>query len=640
MGKGTIISHLGNGEYSITINYNRATYDAKIAALNDKISSLTSALYLLAVGTDEYNITKLKLASFKKQKSALEEQFPDDYVIDAWCADLTEDLAGVISTIEVPGEAQVIQIAPGFETKAAYNANTDGCLTPLMANMSPAWLYNIAMLPGWQKWKPTFRYGTISNIDTVNNKCTVTLETAKSSQQNLNINKETVLSNVPIEYMSCHAAAFDVDDHVLVKFEGQDWGSPKVIGFRENPKPCKAGYLYVSLTVGSVSYAIVWDFDIDDYAEQIPLNSGGFASFPCVTGDISTWINSKSRLYQVAIAKNTNIFYANSNAIPAFDTVLFKYMEPEQDDGLCSPSSSYPKLCSCTTSHQLEPLQSETMIVSGKTVNVEDGAYEATSYTSYYYPYSWMRILKSQWGLKQDKNISTSYEQVINAINGSGASITVTSTSEYTYKYESCHYHPDYPACGDFVNGRTMTDLDITSEVDGFFTELPSLTYQQDDYGRYSPAIFEGVCDILSEYNVNAWDIRIAESIYGDEDLPYIVTFVYKEVKKQTTYVNKATWWILGSFCEKDDSTCLQWPNSTCPAIADPEYEEIVEPKFEIFINEVDGNPANASPFDSALSESLTNAINEALNILIADFDDGHFDEILVSPVLTTHFLT
>lgn len=52
-------------------------------------------------------------------------------------------------------------------------------------------------------------------------------------------NFTTKLEAVPIEYMSCNAAAFSDGDAVLVKFEGQDWSSPKVIGFKENPAACE-----------------------------------------------------------------------------------------------------------------------------------------------------------------------------------------------------------------------------------------------------------------------------------------------------------------------------------------------------------------------------------------------------------------
>ena len=64
-----------------------------------------------------------------------------------------------------------------------------------------------------------------------------------------------LLSLVPIEYMSGeNAAAFEVDDRVVVAFTGQDWGSPKVIGFESHPKH-RADYLIAAsyVTDGTLS---------------------------------------------------------------------------------------------------------------------------------------------------------------------------------------------------------------------------------------------------------------------------------------------------------------------------------------------------------------------------------------------------
>lgn len=49
---------------------------------------------------------------------------------------------------------------------------------------------------------------------------------------------QVILKDVPIEYMSCNAAAFQDGDEVIVEFENQDWKQPKVIGFRDEPIDC------------------------------------------------------------------------------------------------------------------------------------------------------------------------------------------------------------------------------------------------------------------------------------------------------------------------------------------------------------------------------------------------------------------
>jgi hypothetical protein len=111
-----------------------------------------------------------------------------------------------------------------------------------MGQPASGFFYNLAMLPGWQKWKPLFRYASIDSIDSENNEADLTLSGEKSSQQNLDINQATTISGVPIEYMDCNSAAFEAGDEVLLMFSGNDWSAPKVIGFKENPKPCFSGF--------------------------------------------------------------------------------------------------------------------------------------------------------------------------------------------------------------------------------------------------------------------------------------------------------------------------------------------------------------------------------------------------------------
>jgi len=112
------------------------------------------------------------------------------------------------------------------------------------------------MLPGWQKWKPTYRYGAITALD--GDTADVSLDSALSSQQGLNVNQAGVLTGVDIEYMSCDGAAFDVGDEVLIQFSGQDWASPKVIGFKEEPKACAIALKLTKINTNDVSGAIDW----------------------------------------------------------------------------------------------------------------------------------------------------------------------------------------------------------------------------------------------------------------------------------------------------------------------------------------------------------------------------------------------
>ena len=112
-------------------------------------------------------------------------------------------------------------------------------------SMTPAQaFYSIAMLPGWQKWMPTYRYGTITELD--GDVATVELNETTSTPQTIDVNQAIELYDVPIEYMNCNGAAFNVNDEVIVQFMFQDFDNPKVIGFKESPKSCCFGIYIIA----------------------------------------------------------------------------------------------------------------------------------------------------------------------------------------------------------------------------------------------------------------------------------------------------------------------------------------------------------------------------------------------------------
>jgi hypothetical protein len=49
--------------------------------------------------------------------------------------------------------------------------------------------------------------------------------------------------------MTCNAVPFAIEDRVIIKFVGQSWDSPVVIGFLDNPKPCIGWSGYNALLV-------------------------------------------------------------------------------------------------------------------------------------------------------------------------------------------------------------------------------------------------------------------------------------------------------------------------------------------------------------------------------------------------------
>ena len=204
----------------------KAQLDAKTVEVNRQqliVQNARNALHMTTaqIKSAELDKAKLNLAEVTEQRQA-------------WCADLTEDASGAVATLEVPGESALILIKP----QAPAPTGTDGVLTAREVQSPAQVFWNAAVLPGWQKFLPTFRWGTITELDTEANLCTVALAAATSSAQQLNVNQATTLTSVPVVYMSCHASVFSVGDNVIVEFTGQDWAQPRVIGFLDHPRAC------------------------------------------------------------------------------------------------------------------------------------------------------------------------------------------------------------------------------------------------------------------------------------------------------------------------------------------------------------------------------------------------------------------
>jgi len=236
MGKGVIISGGEGGQYEVQLKLGTGRIEALIIALTRQIVMCESKIEAMEDGRDKEAAILTKIALEKRKAFLQGIGVPDDPVVTAWCADLTEDLSGEVGTIEIPGERKAVAIQPGYNGSAAFNPSRDGQLEPAVAGTPAGVFCNLAMLPGWQKWMPTYRFGTITSLS--GDICAVSLEPAVSSQQHMDINQSSALYNVPIEYMTCNGAAFSEGDGVIVEFEGRDWNRPKVIGFAEEPKPC------------------------------------------------------------------------------------------------------------------------------------------------------------------------------------------------------------------------------------------------------------------------------------------------------------------------------------------------------------------------------------------------------------------
>lgn len=316
MGKGTIISHTGDGQYQVSVQYNVERVQAEKAANLAKIANLEAQI---AEETDDQklNVLKLQKLSLEKRNEVL-DAIPESKEVTAWCADLTEDLTGDVGLIEVPGESVAFNIQPGYEGNAAYNATRDGQLTPTLAMTPAAAFYNLAMLPGWQKWKPTYRYGTITAID--GDLADVALDAATSTQQSLGVNQASTLTDVPVEYMSCNGAAFEVGDEVLVKFTGQDWAMPVVVGFKDNPEICSGKFIKIRVN----NLMVVWDI-----AKNEPLD---VSTVPALAG--KEWPVSSSDSDVNDWWSGTNVPFMNFNYIDEFDTDETGFDGPPSHDRL------------------------------------------------------------------------------------------------------------------------------------------------------------------------------------------------------------------------------------------------------------------------------------------------------------------
>lgn len=332
MGKATILSGGPNGDYQVRMDYGTATQTAMLARIEARLTVLTGLLtvalgelnlqeaieagYLAAVEAaiaayvvatqanpvvataltatlkahseaiqklaKEVNKTaQLRLAwqALKSEQTQLNKDkaywqgLSLSETVQAWCADMTEDATGVVATVEIPGENKRVLIAPAAPAHTA----AAGELAAREVQSPGQVFFNAAILPGWQKYKPTYRRGVITSLNFETDKANVTLAADdKSSAQALGINQAAELVAVPVEYMTCNASAFAVGDACVVKFKDQDWAQPRVVGFVDNPKPCAtvlSGLVKVGQVVEVGGKNVLRSYQPTPQAWQYPLAS-------------------------------------------------------------------------------------------------------------------------------------------------------------------------------------------------------------------------------------------------------------------------------------------------------------------------------------------------------------------------------
>ncbi len=190
-----------------------------------------------------------------------------DTPIDAWCTQLIDNIPiGLeVGTAEPPGyyregtisgSGRIYSGTPReqtvFYTVGLFNiAPFSTAVLPqsklnYSTAMTPAAVfYNAAIEPGHLKWKPIWRYGTLTSVDVSTSSCSLTLETIQARKLDdeaatldLSLDENLNLTNVTISYPPCNARAFKIGDQVLVLFEGFNRDTPKVVGFRFVPRDC------------------------------------------------------------------------------------------------------------------------------------------------------------------------------------------------------------------------------------------------------------------------------------------------------------------------------------------------------------------------------------------------------------------
>jgi len=185
MGRATIISGGDEGYYTVALFKDAEGITVRLAEIAARLATLATAIAAAETAAEQSRL-RLEQLCLQQQQTALTAATTAD-ARAVWCADLTEDLeAGAeVGTIEVNGETGQILITPGGDTAAAL-----GRLQHPAASTPAGVAYNMALMPAWQKWRPTYRIGEILGIDTGADTCTVGIEDQRSRYQGIPINQD------------------------------------------------------------------------------------------------------------------------------------------------------------------------------------------------------------------------------------------------------------------------------------------------------------------------------------------------------------------------------------------------------------------------------------------------------------------
>jgi hypothetical protein len=324
------------------------TSDAKLAelkkskdTLQDKIKALQYQLEVVskAIPLDKSKVDKAKadvnkgladllaanasIASESLKRLGLDQQLlkvkasqiEAAKVKEVWCATYSNQfkIGDKVDTIEIDDQSSLTLIAP------EGTALIPGQLKRTDMGLPCETFYNAAMLPGMQKWRPRYKFGKITAINKVLNTCSVALEETsiwvsnamkglteearKTTRISTLIDDKSAITTVmpidktmkevPIDYLKCNVAVFNVGNEVVVEFTGRKTAAPRVIGFRSNPRPCLPLLSVLVHAAGYDDYVMIWDMVTNSYynlAFSPPI------VFPCKATEITGFLSSMTEI--------------------------------------------------------------------------------------------------------------------------------------------------------------------------------------------------------------------------------------------------------------------------------------------------------------------------------------------------------
>jgi hypothetical protein len=218
---------------------------------------------------ESLKITEGRLRAVRKNIAAIQSK----EVRQVWVADYSLDVeAGEnreFGTAEVdgtPGEVILLPMGDVSEPDRWNLADHGEVYSTDLVTPGTAY-YARGIFPGWQKYLPAYRIGRITRIDPDDTVNVEAIEPNESTEQGLPItptlpNEQPIAHTMlAVEYLDCGAAAFSVDDEVLVRYPAEARDMPVVIGFRDHPKPC--AFLKIFIPNGSFTLSgDTWNFEL------------------------------------------------------------------------------------------------------------------------------------------------------------------------------------------------------------------------------------------------------------------------------------------------------------------------------------------------------------------------------------------